>query len=584
MVNFGSSKEMRKLISVLLNMLFFLLFIFYTTTNYNSSSSGISPEFKVSTPGWIPDDCSGVHNFTDYESRCEFVKSHVACKGKGYINYLQIFYCNCSRITAVGYTLLLIWLLVLFYVVGNTTADYFCPSVEQLSRILKLSPTIAGTTLLPFGNGANDVFASIISFTRSHDSDVGFSSVLGGAFFITCFVVGIVSISISSRRTTVDEGSFIRDVLFFIFSLISLMMIIIYGRINLLVSVSYVCIYFCYIGLVCAMQLFYGKKERIVNPPAAVDGNNNNNNNNIYAPLMEPGDDEETGESQLLLQNVCDHGCCSEKEQPKKLFGFSISQEPCRSMRMFLSVLELPLYLPRRLTIPVVSEERWSKTYAVISAILAPIFLAIIWNSQFENMGHTVSLAIFLTATLFGIILGNFAFSLTDTSTAPKECLLPWLAGGFIMSITWTYLIASELVSLLVSFGIIFGINPSILALTVLAWGNSAGDLISNVAMALKGGPDGVQMAISGCYAGPLFNTLIGLGLSLVFASWSEYPASYVIPRDPYLYEIVGFLIAGLLWAVVILLKRNMRLDSSLGAGLLAIYFCFLFLRFSKGL
>ncbi|KAA8518354.1 hypothetical protein F0562_015763 [Nyssa sinensis] len=242
----------------------------------------------------------------------------------------------------------------------------------------------------------------------------------------------------------------------------------------------------------------------------------------------------------------------------------------------FLSALESPLYLPRRLTIPVVSEERWSKAYAVISVTLAPILLATLWNTQKENTNSKTSLVIYMTAGLIGIVFGNLVFMATKNPSPPKHYLFPWHAAGFLMSVTWTYIIAEELVSLLVSFGNILEISPSILGLTVLAWGNSIGDLIANTAMAMKGGPDGAQIAISGCYAGPLFNTLVGIGLSFVFASWSEYPSSYVIPRDPYLYETLGFLMGGLLWALVILPKKNMRLDKFLGFGLLAIYFCFL--------
>ncbi|XP_019241323.1 PREDICTED: cation/calcium exchanger 1-like [Nicotiana attenuata] len=305
---------------------------------------------------------------------------------------------------------------------------------------------------------------------------------------------------------------------------------------------------------------------------------------NVNSTDKEDELDNEIGVALLgcVDEEKCSELCPNEKQTEvinSSIFGTSSSF--CKFINCFLGVLDFPLYLPRRLTIPVVSEDKWSKPMAVISATLAPI-LAVAVSS--EGMDSPTSLAIGMTSVLVGLILGNLAFLSTKESRPPKECLLIWLLGGFLMSITWTYVLAQELVSLLVSFGYIIGINPSILGLTVLAWGNSTGDLISNVAMALNGGKDGQQMAISACYAGPLFNTLIGLGVSLVFASWWEYPASYVLPKDPFLCETLGFLMVGLLWALVILPKRNMQPDVSLGVGLLAIYFCFLFLRFAKGL
>ncbi|KAI4348499.1 hypothetical protein L6164_009216 [Bauhinia variegata] len=245
----------------------------------------------------------------------------------------------------------------------------------------------------------------------------------------------------------------------------------------------------------------------------------------------------------------------------------------------FLQVLELPLSLPRRVTIPLVSEEKWSKPYAVISVTLAPVLLAAICNTQRENVGSKSNVVTYLIAALIGMVLGNMACVTTKSSSPPRTCLFPWLAAGFAMSVTWTYIIAEELVSLLVSLGYIIGVSPSILGLTVLAWGNSLGDLIANGTMAMNGGKDGAQIATSGCYAGPMFNILMGLGLPLVLSAWSEYPEPYEIPKDPSLFVTLSFLMGGLLWALVILPKKSMKLDKSLGAGLLTIYLCFLTLR-----
>ena len=95
------------------------------------------------------------------------------------------------------------------------------------------------------------------------------------------------------------------------------------------------------------------------------------------------------------------------------------------------------------------------------------------------------------------------------------------------MSVLWSYVLARELVALLVSTGIIAGIPASVMGVTVLAWGNSLGDLVSCVAMATQDGPAGAQTAVAGCYAGPAFNTVVGLGLSMAIAAAETYPEPY---------------------------------------------------------
>ncbi|KAG6430930.1 hypothetical protein SASPL_109004 [Salvia splendens] len=523
-----------KALSLCASFSFLLVSIFIVAT---SSTPPQSDNWLYDAAG----DCSGVREISDYRAKCAYVRSSSGCSN-GYLNYLEIFYCVCGDSPAAGYLCLLLWMSVLFYVLGNTTSEYFCPSVESLSRVLRLSPTIAGTTLLPLGNGANDVFSSVIAFTGSGDADVGLSSVLGGAFFISCFVVGVVSIAISSRGVKVDRASFVRDVLFFLFVLCCVIAINIFGRINFWFSLCFFSVYFLYIALVSVMQ-FLRRKE--VGSGQVLD--------DVEVPLLDHVDEHNKSS---VSDSVSDESWCR------------------RCIVLFVYVVELPVSLPRRLTIPDVRDENWSKLFAVASATLAPMLIGALCIKQ--------SFALLLASIVVGILLGAASLALTKGAGPPKRWVLPWLAGCFLMSVTWTYITVQELVSLLVAFGNILGINPAILGVTVLAWGNSLGDLISSLAMALKGGADGAQVAISGCYAGPLFNTLVGLGFSLVLASLKVYPEGYDVPNDSDVYETVGFLMGGLLWALVILPKRNMQLDKSLGIGLLAIYLCFLFVRILK--
>ncbi|XP_072952028.1 cation/calcium exchanger 1-like [Typha angustifolia] len=547
----------------------FLLLCFFLTSHIRSPTTSIHLTSSLQTPRGF--GCIELHKLKEHHEKCHYLQTHIPCVSQGYVNYLRVFYCLCGSYPPIGYAFLVMWLLVLFYLLGNTASQYFCSSVESLSRLLNLSPTIAGVTLLSLGNGSPDVFASIVSF-RAGSGEVGLCSVLGGAFFVSCVVVGIINICASSLSHVirVDRSSFVRDVCFFVVVLSSLLVILIVGRVNIWGAMAFTSLYFVYVSIVSATHFCRGKYDHMLVP--ILDGTKDD----LHTPIS-------------LEKEMSSEGKEEEEEEDNSQPPPSPTYVRLTTMmpyyfRWFLYLIDMPLYLPRRLTIPDVSEERWSRPFAVASATLAPVLIATLWNSKKGVLGSKEGLTIYLYASLVGFVLGLFALHTTLKTNPPKKFLFPWLAGGFLMSVLWTYIIAEELVGLLVSMGYVFGISPAILGLTVLAWGNSIGDLIANVAMAMNGGQDGAQIAISGCYAGPIFNTLAGLGLSLVVSAWAVHPNPFVIPVGPALFEIVGFMIGGLLWALVILPRKDMKLDKMLGVGLLAIYFCFLTLRLSQSI
>ena len=81
-----------------------------------------------------------------------------------------------------------------------------------------------------------------------------------------------------------------------------------------------------------------------------------------------------------------------------------------------------------------------------------------------------------------------------------------------MQSIAWINFASDVIVDLLKLFGLILNLPQALLSLTVLAWGNCLGDMSADVAMTRKGFG---EMGITATVAGPVFNVLVGMGLSL---------------------------------------------------------------------
>ena len=176
---------------------------------------------------------------------------------------------------------------------------------------------------------------------------------------------------------------------------------------------------------------------------------------------------------------------------------------------------ELPLTFLRRGTIPLLEQECYSKPWLIASLVFGPVMVAI-----YLGLGWVMCLVAASAGAVLSVGVGTL---LKDSKEAPTwnmgtdfpigAALVA--AGGFVIAAMWIDTIASEVVGLLEYFGVLSGVDSSVLGVTILAWGNSIGDMATNTAMAKKGLGN---MAITACYAGPVFNILVGLGLG--FLTW----------------------------------------------------------------
>ncbi|XP_023211898.1 mitochondrial sodium/calcium exchanger protein-like isoform X2 [Centruroides sculpturatus] len=213
--------------------------------------------------------------------------------------------------------------------------------------------------------------------------------------------------------------------------------------------------------------------------------------------LISKSSSDEVGECKLFCYQISPIDILAWSEKP----WYSKILEVCKS----------PIYFILTISTPLVDDEdpsnNWNKPLAIMHCIVGPVFVAFASKRGLVLIG-----GVFPVVGIVAIVSIILAFVVIFTSKKeePPKYYAIFSYLGFAVSVTWIYCIAKEIVSLLKALGIVFGLSDAILGLTVLAWGNSIGDFISNTSVAKQGYP---RMGISACYGGPLLNLLLGVGI-----------------------------------------------------------------------
>ncbi|GIL54113.1 hypothetical protein Vafri_9657 [Volvox africanus] len=174
--------------------------------------------------------------------------------------------------------------------------------------------------------------------------------------------------------------------------------------------------------------------------------------------------------------------------------------------------LLLPVYAALRFTIPFVDPASYSRRWLLVTCVGAPLLAAV-------YLAGSSWLAVVLALATGIILAAGVAYF-----TAGEEDALPdWDFGtsfafgpaffavfGFFMGIIWIDILASQVVGVISLLASLLWLPSSVMGLTLLAWGNSLGDYFGNAAMARRGKP---TMALTACFAGPLFNMLTSMAL-----------------------------------------------------------------------
>ncbi|KAF7171488.1 hypothetical protein CNMCM5623_003823 [Aspergillus felis] len=239
---------------------------------------------------------------------------------------------------------------------------------------------------------------------------------------------------------------------------------------------------------------------------------------------------------------------------------------------------ELPAVEP--LTLSASQPKDWCQWLLCVQLFMGPFFVACIaWTTMDPEKKVRNLLLPSLCSLLFSFLcLACLVVSTRNSrSSRPSSFWRPFLAMlGFVVAIFWIATIATEVVSLLKTFGVILNISDSLLGLTVFAVGNSLGDLVANITVARLGYP---VMALSACFGGPMLNILLGIGLGGLYMTVKAKPeteiarqGSYEIAVSKVLVISGATLLTTLLLLLIVVPLNNWRMDRKIGWGLVILW------------
>lgn len=278
---------------------------------------------------------------------------------------------------------------------------------------------------------------------------------------------------------------------------------------------------------------------------------------------------------------------------------------------------ELPAAPPPPAIDTVTSAKDWNRWLVSIQLFTGPFFFTLIaWTTVDTSLNPRNFILPALISLLFSFICLTLLIittrsrpynrlSSTNHSSGEHEATAPDLEPqsqplpsswrpvlsmlGFLVAISWIATIATEVVSLLKTLGVILDISDSLLGLTVFAVGNSLGDLVADITVARLGYP---VMALSACFGGPMLNILLGIGLGGLYMTLNRSgtpsrrdeifsggsggmtaaETSYEIEISKVLVISGATLLVVLVGLLIVVPLNGWRMDKRIGWGLIVVW------------
>jgi K+-dependent Na+/Ca+ exchanger-like protein len=150
-------------------------------------------------------------------------------------------------------------LLISFYYLNEIADVYFIPSLDKISRRFKMSDDAAGATLMAAGSSAPELFIAIIALLKGGDNlEIGVGTIVGSALFNLLVIIGAAALV---RRSRIAWQPMLRDLLFYLFSIIMLYWAFSSGSISMVHGLIFIGFYLVYVFAVINWRKIFPYKD-----------------------------------------------------------------------------------------------------------------------------------------------------------------------------------------------------------------------------------------------------------------------------------------------------------------------------------
>lgn len=507
------------------------------------------------------------------DEQCAFAMEN--CFSDAVLDPFWLFYCGSSSSSIRNWIIvptLGLVLVAVFTCMALVASEGMVPSLSLLSRLLCIPPALAGLTLVAFGNGAPDIISTYTSLV-THNSGMALGELMGAAFFVNCVVLGVVFIfspfdiiEDNTSSVTIDDvdeqesmnlvkfnskAMFVRDVCFFILALVVLLVCLSDNVLTRFEMGLMVIIYVTYVITILSWQWFVESK---LNKYRITSRIRNFFNDETPLDLGYDGDIVELEDSYsfnpmvfkslelaTIMGNLHQHRSLRLFLNDIPMINDALGDENIEIVRNDLPVevqlpeptffntaiyyFTLPLNLLFTYSIPNLENENEfdapqkpsvERLTQLLTSLLVSPAVTILVAFPFSNW-IWISILLLLTEPCAYLLYYHVVKS-------PKPHHMAKLAItilGFLTSISWMSVLATQVISTLSFFSNLSKFRPSLLGLTVFAVGNSTSDLIFCLVISKMGYP---LMALASCIGGPMLNILLGLGISGLVSGQTDVP------------------------------------------------------------